>query len=425
MLQAMSLYEDLALEGGGAKGVIYLGVAKALQKLGVLKDLDAISGASAGAISALVLATGWSYEKMRKILDGLDFEKMASGGFFERLTAPITGLREFGLHDGDAFYDFFKSIIKEITGNENATFEDWHKYKLAHPELGLKDLSVQACNLNTRQNETFAWDSKNARVPIADAVRASMGFPGFFTPWKIKDPESGVVFLYSDGGLQKNCPSDVFEKVPGQFNPKVLSVKLETFDQIKYFDKGIPLPAKSIKTPLQCAVAQFEAALNVQDNYFLSSPYKQHTILCDTLDIGTLQFDLTDNQKQALEASGEYGVIRYFYQLHPELVEKKYADEPETLARIKGANFTECFSEFLKTQKPPAEPRSARGEIKFGDTPSVFPLPDNVVALHPPKSATPLFHQWCNNESLKHECERLATLEACHTDKSKKVQIRH
>ncbi len=427
-LGTMKLYEDLALEGGGAKGYVYIGVAKALQKLGLLKDMDAISGASAGAISALVLATGWTYEKMKKILDGLDFEKMASGGFIGKITAPITEIREFGLHDGDAFYDFFKSIVKEITGNEHATFEDWHNLKIAHPELGLKDLSIQACNLNTRQNETFAWNTAKAKVPIADAVRASMGFPGYFTPWKIKDPITGKVFLYSDGGIQKNCPSDVFEKQPGLYNPKVLSVKLESFDQIKYFDKGIPLPAKDIKTPLQCAVAQFEAAMNVQDN-FLTSPYKQTTILCDTLDVGTLQFDLTDNEKQALEASGVYGVIRYFYQLHPGLVEDKYKDEPETLAAIKDGikvgKFTECFTEFMKTQKAPAEPKRRSG-VKFGETlPSGDPMEANVHYLQPQAQArTPMFHHWCKNPAISGLCDKHRTLEAQHRE-HKKLQMGH
>jgi predicted acylesterase/phospholipase RssA len=57
----------LALEGGGGKGVTYLGAMKALRELKVLpirhgceNQLKGISGASAGAITALMLTLGFS-----------------------------------------------------------------------------------------------------------------------------------------------------------------------------------------------------------------------------------------------------------------------------------------------------------------------------------------------------------------------------
>ncbi|MBS0288321.1 MAG: patatin-like phospholipase family protein [Proteobacteria bacterium] len=398
----MALVEYLALEGGGAKGIIYIGVAEALQKLELLDGIKAISGASAGAISALVLATGWPVQKMKDTLESLDFQKMASGGVWGNLTAGYHEVKEFGLHNGQAFYELFKKIIKEVTGNENCTFEQWHKFKEEHPQLKLKDISVQACNLNTKLNETFAFNTEHRDVPIADAVRASMAFPGYFTPWKIKG------CLYSDGGLQKNLPSDVFEQAPGQYNPKVLSVKLEAFDQIKFYDKGIIPPAKPIRNAFECAVAQFECALNAQDYVFQASPYKQSTVFCDTIDIGTLQFDLSPDQKEALAASGEYGVIRYFYKLDPTIVEGKY--DTETLNALKAADFPICFSEFIK--KYPVPPEIAQ-DVKVASQKEG--AHGNVLEFHLPKRhVTPLFHRWCKNNALKAECDRLARLEAEH-----------
>lgn len=68
----------LAFEGGGGKGVTYLGAIKALEDQGVLpidiatpreNQIYGISGASAGAITALFLAMGCGYEELKKILE--------------------------------------------------------------------------------------------------------------------------------------------------------------------------------------------------------------------------------------------------------------------------------------------------------------------------------------------------------------------
>ncbi|MEL6533970.1 MAG: patatin-like phospholipase family protein [Bacteroidota bacterium] len=76
----------LAFEGGGGKGVTYLGAIKALTKLGVLpidpnrpgaNQIKGISGSSAGAITALFLAMGYGYKELKAELENpqtfLDF----------------------------------------------------------------------------------------------------------------------------------------------------------------------------------------------------------------------------------------------------------------------------------------------------------------------------------------------------------------
>lgn len=64
--------EYLAFEGGGGKGVTYVGAIKALRRLGVLpvqnKQIKGISGASAGAITALLLAMGFDDFGLAKVL---------------------------------------------------------------------------------------------------------------------------------------------------------------------------------------------------------------------------------------------------------------------------------------------------------------------------------------------------------------------
>lgn len=84
----------LALEGGGGKGVTYLGAIRALESLGVLPiDIDnrgqnqirGISGASAGAITAMFLAMGYTADELQQVLSN----PSTFTGFFD---GPDTGI---------------------------------------------------------------------------------------------------------------------------------------------------------------------------------------------------------------------------------------------------------------------------------------------------------------------------------------------
>jgi NTE family protein len=85
----------LALEGGGGKGVTYLGAIRALENLGVLpinidkpfeNQIRGISGASAGAIAAMFLAMGYTSFELEKVLSNPEtfnsfFDGPSYGGF--------------------------------------------------------------------------------------------------------------------------------------------------------------------------------------------------------------------------------------------------------------------------------------------------------------------------------------------------------
>lgn len=64
----------LALEGGGGKGLAYLGALEALDELGGMNELQVVAGASAGAITALLLAIGMTPTDIRNYLDSANFD---------------------------------------------------------------------------------------------------------------------------------------------------------------------------------------------------------------------------------------------------------------------------------------------------------------------------------------------------------------
>lgn len=67
--------EFLALEGGGGKGFAYLGAIDMLERKGVMKQIRGFAGASAGAITALLLSIGYDYRRLSEFLAETDFDR--------------------------------------------------------------------------------------------------------------------------------------------------------------------------------------------------------------------------------------------------------------------------------------------------------------------------------------------------------------
>ncbi len=66
-------FRNLVFEGGGVKGIAYIGALAALGRRGILKDIVRVGGTSAGAINALLFALGYSHAETKHLLAELDF----------------------------------------------------------------------------------------------------------------------------------------------------------------------------------------------------------------------------------------------------------------------------------------------------------------------------------------------------------------
>lgn len=333
-------FHHLALKGGGARGYIYIGAFQELFKLGLLEEITAISGSSVGAISALFASSGFTIEKLKEKILSIDFEKLIFDQYI--ISEPINWVEYFGLHQGKALYELFQSLVKTATGDENSSFKQWHEYSLLHPDHHLKNIYVEACNISLMggYNQVFSYDSPLCDTPVALAIAASMAFPQYFSPKLINGD------YYSDGGMQANCPVGVFEHPKGEPNPHTLGIWLDDHHNIELFTQGILPPKRQINNVFECLSAQVDAVINTQNFQLLESQYKKQMIYCDTLGIGTLDFNLTMIQKEALIASGEYGVIRFVAQHFPELAKKHFP--VHLLQTLETLKFPVSIQGFLK-----------------------------------------------------------------------------
>lgn len=67
---------SLVLSGGGAKGIAFSGVVRALEDAQKLEGIQSISGSSAGAISAALIASGMGAQAFDRLSDSIDLPSL-------------------------------------------------------------------------------------------------------------------------------------------------------------------------------------------------------------------------------------------------------------------------------------------------------------------------------------------------------------
>ena len=132
-------FENLAIEGGGAKGVAYGGAVEALHQAGVLQKLKRVAGTSAGSITAGLIALGYTPSELHTILMDLDLAKFQDDGSVFRL------VDHFGYYSGEYYLSWAQCQVARKTGDANTTFQQLHE---RNQKQGLPDLYIVTTDLS-------------------------------------------------------------------------------------------------------------------------------------------------------------------------------------------------------------------------------------------------------------------------------------
>jgi NTE family protein len=158
----------LVLSGGGARGLAHLGVIRALREHGI--PIDAIGGASMGAIVGAALALEWDLQATAaKCIDG----------FLGR-----SRLRDFGIPWASLF-----------SGRKlGRLFEEWFG------DINIEETPLRFFCVSTNvSNRTLSVHTSGR---LATWIRASAAIPGVFPP--VVDEDA----VHVDGGVLDNLPTD-------------------------------------------------------------------------------------------------------------------------------------------------------------------------------------------------------------------------
>jgi len=323
-------FKNLVFEGGGVKGIAYVGALRVLEAKGILENIRRVDGASAGAINAVLVGLDYSLTEVETILMNLDFKKFMDDSWgVVRDTDRL--LKRFGWHKGDYFREWIGDLIGAKTGNPDATFSEIATQKKAK---GFRDLYFMGTNLSTHFSEIFSCEH-TPRMCVADAVRISMSIPLFFVAQR--SPRGDV---YVDGGFLDNYPVKLFDRKryveeyaanpsyyqnhneqlvregktisPYVFNMETLGFRLDTASETPAFRDQAAPPRHTVDDFFDYVYALVDTVMNAQDNQHLHSDDWQRTIYIDTLGVRTTDFDLDNGKKEALVKSGKGNAEKYF-----------------------------------------------------------------------------------------------------------------
>ncbi|KAI8485359.1 hypothetical protein Bbelb_369230 [Branchiostoma belcheri] len=206
-------FENIVLEGGGAKGIAYIGACKVLEDAGIMPQIKRFAGTSAGAITAALLAIGMTSQEMLEELSAQNLLDVVLDTSWTK-TSWIPGMRTFGqLWDvwqnkgacpGHRFLEWFGDILERKLKERGLPLGRDVTFDQIYHVLG-KELCIVAYNMNYNR-ESYFHVKTTPVLRVREAVRMSMSIPVVFQPYTLQN-----LFTYIDGGLAANFPLYAFD----------------------------------------------------------------------------------------------------------------------------------------------------------------------------------------------------------------------
>lgn len=319
-------FKNLVFEGGGVKGIAYVGALEVLDREGILNDIERVAGTSAGAMVAVMVALRYSAEEVLQVLGTLNFRdfKDSSKGI---LRDTIRLLKNYGWYKGDFFRNLMAKLIEKKTGNGEITFEQLE-------ETGkYRKLYLVGADLTTGLSKIFSASNQETKtVKVADAARISMSIPLFFAAVRGGQDNKHV---FVDGGLLDNYTVKTFDRQNyladvnnarrteyyEKINEKLRMKRATTRNEYVYNKEtlGFRLDAKEdidmfltheenfneINGFFDYTKALVTTLIDFQTNNHLHSDDWQRTVYIDTLGVRAIDFDIPKEKKDELVASGK------------------------------------------------------------------------------------------------------------------------
>jgi NTE family protein len=365
---------DLVFEGGGAKGMVFVGALE--EFFGGGHAFARLLGTSAGAITATLLAAGYTPQEMLNALQEKENGKSVFSGFMGE-PAPFSpeeirnsAIRKF-LKDINLKFvpDFLEDLLDDFIARTLAQgprsrhffsfverggwyaadrFVSWLQAKLdtgpwqggqrAFSHMTLKqffdatgvDLSVVASD--TTASRLLVLNHRTAPdCPVVWAVRMSMSIPlvwqevvwgenwGTYLGHDMKD------HVIVDGGMLSNFPIELFISADPQVT-HVMGPKKPDPDPVMglLIDESLPVPPVPQKRGMLVSIEVKPAELRTVQRIkhlidtmthahdkMVMEEFDDLVVRLPAKDYGTIEFDMTDERRQALVTAGQNAMVAY------------------------------------------------------------------------------------------------------------------
>ncbi len=294
---------DGVFSGGGIKGLAFAGGLQAAADAGY-NEWVRLAGTSAGAITAMALAVGYSAKELREQLENFDFSKIADYGSLGKLDIPANLLQR-GVTKGKALHAWIEKLLAEAP-IKATTFGDLKgKLQVVGTDLAHSRMVVfpQDVELYVDEDDRpLAPDD----FPIADAVRISAGFPYFFPPISLRDAQTKKQGVLVDGGVTSAFPIFLYDKA----EPKHPTWGFRLFEGNPP-EKPSYTAIDGLEWPIDMLKAIVNTSTNALDKFEMKA-FAPRTISIPTGDIETLDFSLDKAQQKELYNFGFKAAVEFF-----------------------------------------------------------------------------------------------------------------
>lgn len=301
-------YECLVFSGGGIKCISLVGALQEYVDRGLnMNKIKKFAGTSAGAITASLLAIGYSIEELKEELFELPMSKIIDDKF-GYIRDAFHFVKHYGIAPGDSIDEILADLITEKTGNPNYTIRNLYEDKGIELVIVVTDMCRES-NIYFHPNHK---DKQYRNISIKKAVRMSMNIPFLLEP--VEFDNSYCV----DGGVLDNYPLHVFDgEFPGDMtaiqnlcpiNYKVLGFNILTKKEMENFVYG---EKNKIDGIFDFSMTFINMLMDFNEKKMMTPSYWYRTVNIVTDNYPLTEFKLTDEQKEKLIEDGIKGVRKY------------------------------------------------------------------------------------------------------------------
>lgn len=269
---------NIVFEGGGVRGLAYIGVLKFLEERGIC--INQIGGTSVGAIIASLAAVGYSSSELLAIVEDFDFSILKH--YEEGEKGLLNALRWTGIFSLANFEGYIHSLLERKHKTIFLDVKSGDKYllKMVVAEWITKRKVVIP-------DELGGYGIDPDSFPIAKAAAMSSSIPLFYRHYRIKG------YRFVDGGLVSNFPIDLFS-------------------ESRYPTWGFCVTKNSLdKAKLMLAFRKKIFKMN--NNFDMENYDRHHIINIDTFRIRAVDYQKGMKNKEKLIYSGYESTKNFFY----------------------------------------------------------------------------------------------------------------
>jgi NTE family protein len=304
-------FADLVFEGGGVKGIGLAGAFSTLRERGCAPK--SVAGTSAGAITAALVAAGFTSAELDEIVLNLPVQS-----FWED-HVPLVGpelsvLRHRGIYRGQAFYDW---MARRLAEKGVTRFGQLVDEEADDPERRYR-LRVIASDVTHRRMLVLPDDAQHLGIDpddmeIAYAVRMSMSIPVFFEPVVHENARTGEEHVIVDGGMLSNFPVWLFDAHGRDPRWPTFGLLLVEPDPSVPIGRRIPGGQHGVRAGslLDYVKSLAHTMMEAHDRLYVEKANYARTIPIPTLGVGTTEFDIQPSGVHDLYESGRRAAAHF------------------------------------------------------------------------------------------------------------------